>query len=94
MKKIIAILLIVLLLSAFLIVNVNLQLSFAESKRYVSDGTNLDTSKYPGYKERLDTIISKHPNWKFIIMETGLDFEPVSYPHLDVYKRQGFGLHK
>lgn len=77
MKKIIAILLIVLLLSAFLIVNVNLQLSFAESKRYVYDGTNLDTSKYPGYKERLDTIISKHPNWKFIIMETGLDFEQV-----------------
>lgn len=76
MKKIISIFLIVILLSAFLIVNI-LQSSFAESNRYVYDGSNLDTSKYPGFKERLDTLKANHPNWKFIIMETGLDFEQV-----------------
>ena len=76
MKKIISIFLIVILLSAFLIVNI-LQSSFAESNRYVYDGSNLDTSKYPGFKEKLDTLKANHPNWNFIIMETGLDFEQV-----------------
>lgn len=76
MKKIISIFLIVILLSAFLIVNI-LKSSFAESNRYVYDGSNLDTSKYPGFKEKLDTLKANHPNWKFIIMETRLDFEQV-----------------
>lgn len=76
MKKIISIFLIVILLSALLIVNI-LQSSFAESNRYIYDGSNLDTSKYPGFKEKLDTLKANHPNWKFIIMETGLDFEQV-----------------
>ena len=76
MKKIISIFLIIILLSAFLIVNI-LQSSFAESNRYIYDGSNLDTSKYPGFKEKLDTLKANHPNWKFIIMETGLDFEQV-----------------
>ena len=76
MKKIISIFLFVIILSAFLIVNI-LQSSFAESNRYIYDGTNLDTSKYPGFKERLDTIKKNHPNWNFVIMETGLDFEQV-----------------
>lgn len=76
MKKIISIFLIVILLSAFLIVNI-LQSIFAESNRYAYDGSNLDTSKYPGFKEKLDTLKANHPNWKFIIMETGLDFEQV-----------------
>ena len=76
MKKIISIFLFVIILSAFLIVNI-LQSSFAESNRYLYDGTNLDTSKYPGFKERLDTIKKNHPNWNFVIMETGLDFEQV-----------------
>ena len=77
MKKIIAIFLIVILLSVFLIINISSKISLAESKRYTYDGTNLDTSKYPGYKERIDTIKAQHPNWNFIIMETGLDFEQV-----------------
>ena len=76
MKKIVSIFLIVIFLLAFLIVNI-LQSSFAESKRYVYDGNNLDTSKYPGFKEKLDTLKANHPNWNFIIMETGLDFEQV-----------------
>jgi len=32
---------------------------------------------YAGYKERIDAIKAKHPNWKFVIMETGLDWEEV-----------------
>lgn len=77
MKKIFAIFLIVILLSAFLIVNICTKNVSAESNRYMYDGNNLDTRKYPGYKEKLDSIKANHPNWNFIIMETGLDFEQV-----------------
>lgn len=77
MKKIITIFLITVLLTAFLIVNISIKNSYAESKRYVYDGSNLDTNKYPGFKERLDAISANHPTWKFILMETGLDFEQV-----------------
>ncbi len=77
MKKIITIFLITVLLTAFLIVNISIKNSYAESKRYVYDGSNLDTNKYPGFKERLDAISASHPTWKFILMETGLDFEQV-----------------
>ena len=77
MKKIVSIFLIVLILTIILIININSQLSFAESKRYIYDGNNLNTSQYPGVKEKIDAIKQKHPNWNFIIMETGLDFEQV-----------------
>lgn len=77
MKKIVAIFLIVISLTAFLIANICLQTAKAESNRYMYDGNNLDTRKYPGYKDKIDSIKAKHPNWNFIIMETGLDFEQV-----------------
>ncbi len=46
----------------------------ADSFRYEYNSNNLD---YPGYKERIDAIKANHPNWKFIIMETGLDWNDV-----------------
>ena len=46
----------------------------ADSFRYEYNSSNLD---YPGYKEKIDAIKKNHPNWKFIIMETGLDFNEV-----------------
>ena len=46
----------------------------ADSFRYEYNSNNLD---YPGYKERIDAIKANHPNWKFIIMETGLDWNEV-----------------
>ncbi len=46
----------------------------ADSFRYEYNSNNLD---YPGYKERIDSIKANHPNWKFIIMETGLDWNEV-----------------
>ena len=77
MKKIISIFLIVILLTAFLIVNIIINNTFAESKRYTYESSTFDTNKYPGYKEKIDAIKAKHPTWNFIIMETGLDFEQV-----------------
>lgn len=46
----------------------------ADSYRYIYDGNNIDTSKYPGFKEKIDALKSAHPAWKFVIMETGLDW--------------------
>ena len=46
----------------------------ATSNRYEYNGNNLNTSLYPGYKEKLDALNKSHPNWDFIIMETGLDW--------------------
>lgn len=46
----------------------------ADSNRYEYNGNNLDTSIYPGFKELIDELKAKHPSWKFIIMETGLDW--------------------
>ena len=46
----------------------------ADSFRYAYDGSNLENTSY---KERIDAIKKVHPNWNFIIMETGLDFNDV-----------------
>ncbi|MDY5068299.1 MAG: dockerin type I domain-containing protein [Lactobacillus johnsonii] len=49
----------------------------ADSYRFTYNGNNLDTSKYPGYKNLIDTLKGKHSSWNFTIMETGLDFGQV-----------------
>lgn len=49
----------------------------ADSYRFTYNGNNLDTSKYPGYKNLIDTLKGNHSNWNFTIMETGLDFGQV-----------------
>ncbi len=42
----------------------------SDSYRYNYAGT----VNYPGYKERIDALKVSHPNWNFIIMDTGLDW--------------------
>ncbi len=46
----------------------------ADSYRYLYTGGNIG---YPGYAERINAIKNSHPNWNFIIMETGLDWNDV-----------------
>ena len=63
---------------SFLIMLIIIEMCFtnilkADSIRYEYTG-NLN---YPGYKERIEEIKAKHPNWNFVIMETGLDWEDV-----------------
>ena len=41
------------------------------------DGKNLNESKYPGYKERIDALLEEHPNWTFTLFYTKLDWEEV-----------------
>ena len=37
----------------------------------------LDTSKYPGYKEKLQSIMNNHPGWNIEFIDTGLTFSEV-----------------
>ena len=36
---------------------------------------DIDVNKYPGYKEKIEALMEKHPNWKFELLYTGLTFE-------------------
>ena len=50
----------------------------ANKQKYeIYDGKNLNEEKYPGVKELIDELSSKHPNWTFTLFYTKLDFEEV-----------------
>lgn len=51
-----------------------INISNSDSYRYEYNSNKMS---YPGYKERIDAIKNAHPNWQFIIMETGLDWNEV-----------------
>ena len=48
-----------------------------KQKYVVYNGKNLNESKYPGYKELIDTLQEEHPNWTFTLFYTKLDWEEV-----------------
>ena len=73
-KRILTAMLIIFIISTSML---NINKVSADSYRYTYDGKNMNTSTYPGYKNLIDTLKSKHSNWNFTIMETGLDFEQV-----------------
>ena len=74
LKKIIPAFLVVILLFTILW---KTEVKADESYRYTYNGSNIDTNKYPGIKEKIDVIKRNHPNWNFTIMETGLDWNQV-----------------
>ena len=49
----------------------------SKQKYELYDSTNLDEEKYPGYKELIDNLQASHPNWKFKLFYTKLDWEEV-----------------
>ena len=47
-------------------------------QKYVAyNGENLAEEKYSGYKDLIDELKSKHPNWNFILFYTKLDWNEV-----------------
>ncbi len=52
----------------------DMQIVEADSTRTIYTGSNLDTAKYPGYKDLIDNLKKTHPNWVFKIMYTELDW--------------------
>ncbi len=73
-KNNLIIILVILLIFQLVIFIKPINISNSDSYRYEY---NSDKMFYPGYKERIDAIKKAHPNWKFIIMETGLDWNDV-----------------
>ena len=51
--------------------------SSAVTQTVSTDINSIDTSKYPGIKEGIQTLQNKYPNWKFKILYTGLDWNEV-----------------
>lgn len=50
----------------------------AKKQKWVEyDGKNLNEARYPGYKELIDKLKEKHPNWTFTLFYTKLDWENV-----------------
>ena len=41
------------------------------------NGKNINEVRYPGYKELLDNLKEKHPNWTFTLFYTKLNWEEV-----------------
>ena len=56
---------------------------FVESKNNI----NIDETKYPGYKEKIQNLIDKHPNWNFELLYTGLKFDDVVAGEYKVHSR-------
>ena len=77
LNKVVPIFIITILLFFIFYKLLNNEVKAAESNRYTYDGNNIDTSKYPGIKEKIDIIKKNHPNWTFTIMETNLDWNQV-----------------
>lgn len=53
-----------------------------KQKYVIYNGKNLSESKYPGYKEKIDELKEKHPNWTFTLFYTKLNWQ-------DVIKNEG-----
>ena len=37
-------------------------------------GIDVDSNKYPGISEAINNLVTKHPNWQFDVLYTGIDF--------------------
>ena len=73
--KIICIVLVTLILICILIPII---IKENKKQKYVEyTGKNLNESKYPGYKELIDQLQEKHPNWTFTLFYTKLDWDEV-----------------
>ena len=47
-----------------------------------TDINSINTSKYPGIKEKINNLKSEHPNWNFKILYTGIDWnEAITYQY-------------
>ena len=73
--KIISATILILLIIVVLIV---VLISIPKKQKYVEyNGENLNEEKYPGYKELIDKLKESHPNWKFTLFYTRLDWNEV-----------------
>lgn len=48
-----------------------------KQKWVIYNGKNINEVRYPGYKELIDNLKEKHPNWTFTLFYTKLDWDEV-----------------
>ncbi len=73
-KEKIVFLILVTIISQIILIFKPINIVLADSSRYQYNSANMS---YPGYRDRIDILKSLHPNWNFIIMKTGLNWNDV-----------------
>ena len=48
---------------------------------------SIDTTKYPGYKEKIEALMELHPTWNFELLYTGLSLDEVVSGEAQVHSR-------
>lgn len=68
----------ILFIIIYIILNILLLNSVHATTQTVSNDINkIDDKKYPGIKSMIQTLQTEHPNWKFEILYTGLNWDEV-----------------
>ena len=60
-----------------IIFNLFLNTVSAVNQTVSSNISSINTSKYPGVKEKIDSLKKQYPNWNFKVLYTGLDWNQV-----------------
>ena len=60
---------------------------FKFEKTTANNKISIDTNKYPGYKEKIESLMNKHPNWNFKLLYTGLTFDEAIAGEYAVHSR-------
>ena len=69
---------IILTLIVILLINISISsIIYATNQTISTEINSIDTSKYPGTKEKIEQLQKKYPNWKFKLLYTGLDWNEV-----------------
>jgi len=79
MKKSIAVKLIIIMIlySALWIVQMFGSTSYASTMlpaRFCTDIAGINEARYPGYRDRIRALQNQHPNWNFVLLYTGIDW--------------------
>ena len=73
-QEIFAIIFLILIISNIIFAMVNVNQVFAVNQTISEDINSIDSSKYPGVKEQIQQLKTKHPNWSFKILYTDIDW--------------------
>ena len=75
--KIVSLILILTIVINILISIIIQNKTYAVTQSFSTDIENINQSKYPGIKEKIQQLKSQYPNWNFKILYTGLDWNEV-----------------
>ena len=59
----------------------------AQKFKFEKSSIDIDTNKYPGYKQRIEALMVQHPTWNIELLYTGLKFQDVIDGEYSVHSR-------